>query len=152
MSFGAAQVRELLRYNKRTGVLTWRVARGRVPAGARAGSWKKRYFYIGLFGKTYLVHRVIWLLVTGTWPKADIDHRDGDGSNNKFRNLRDASKAVNMRNRKRASKNNGTGYLGVSATGTGRFYARIKQGPKSKHLGHFNTPRAAHRAYVEARG
>jgi hypothetical protein len=149
-ALAASTVRALLAYNRRTGALTWRVARGRVAAGAPAGSWKKRYLYVGLFGETYLAHRVIWLIVTGRWPKQDIDHRDTDSANNRFRNLRDASKTVNMRNRRRSNKNNKLGIVGVCLTPSGRFQARIKDGSKTRHIGLFDTAQAAHRAYIKA--
>lgn len=146
----AAAVRALLIYDRRTGALTWRVARGRVSAGSLAGSWKKRYLYIGLFGETFLAHRVIWLIVTGRWPEGDIDHRNGDTSNNRWKNLRDASKSLNMRNRHRPNRNNKLGIIGVCACAFGRFQARIKDGPKTRHIGYFATAEAAHRAYRKA--
>lgn len=60
----------------------------------------------------YTVHRLVWLFETGVWPIQEIDHIDGDKLNNKFSNLREVSKAVNLRN-KPSMANNTSGVTGV---------------------------------------
>ena len=57
-------------------------------------------------GKQYLVHRIAWLLQHGSWPVGDIDHIDGNPSNNKLENLRDVPHSVNLQNRKSAEAGN----------------------------------------------
>jgi hypothetical protein len=61
-----------------------------------------------------LAHRVAWALVTGAWPAEDIDHKNGRKDDNRFDNLRLASKRLNQENLRRAQKNNPWGLLGVS--------------------------------------
>ena len=43
----------------------------------------------------YLAHRLAWLYVTGSWPSQDIDHIDGDPTNNRFANLREVTHQEN---------------------------------------------------------
>ena len=58
-------------------------------------------------GKHCLAHRIIWLMMTGECPK-EIDHIDGNRSNNKWNNLRDGSRLQNTRNRVMSSNNTTT--------------------------------------------
>jgi hypothetical protein len=43
-------------------------------------------------------HRVVWAIVHGEWPAGQIDHIDGDRSNNRIGNLRVVSTVENARN------------------------------------------------------
>ena len=141
------RVRELLNYDPETGVLTWRVARRGTAAGAVAGSLNRvGYIYVVVDGTRCLSHRLAWLLATGSDPApSEIDHRDGDRSNNRLDNLRPASRAENNRNRKPTGR-----YLkGVGRTTSGRFQARIKA-PHYLYLGTFDTELEAHAAYAAA--
>lgn len=92
------------------------------------------------------MHRTI----LGIEPGTEVDHIDGDGLNNARCNLRPASRAENQRNRG-MQKNNTSGYKGVSLDKRyQRWYAHINIDGKMKHLGSFDTPEAASRAYEEA--
>lgn len=106
------------------------------------------YEYVSIYGKSYRAHRVAWLYTYGEWPPSQIDHVDGNPSNNRLENLRLATNAQNQQNRKIAS-NNTSGAKGVTKTGE-RFSARIGIGGKSKHLGTFGTVNAAADAYKAA--
>lgn len=44
---------------------------------------------------SFLYHRVVWLLCYNDWPKLQIDHIDGDPSNNRIENLRLVSQKEN---------------------------------------------------------
>lgn len=92
-----------------------------------------------------LMHREILKPADGV----KIDHRDGDGLNNQRSNLRVASHAENMRNR-RASSRNRTGFRGVSVLPTGAFRAEISIDHKKVVLGQFDTAEEAARAYDAA--
>ncbi|HFN3771038.1 TPA: HNH endonuclease signature motif containing protein, partial [Enterobacter hormaechei] len=87
----AEMVRELLEYDPTTGLLTWKTCRKKVQKGSVAGSvcgnGRKLYVKVRI-GRLYRAHRLIWLLVTGEWPKCHIDHVDNDGTNNRWSNLR----------------------------------------------------------------
>jgi hypothetical protein len=148
----AAQVRALLDYDPATGVLRWRVRRNHVaPAGAVAGSrCRAGYRRLTIYGRRYAAHRVAWLYVTGAWPRGELDHIDGDPSNNALTNLREATRALNMQNMRRARCTNVLGLLGVRALGR-RFNARIYAQGLPRYLGCFDTPELAHAAYVAAK-
>lgn len=136
----AEQIRELFRYNPETGVIVNRVARGtRAQVGAIAGHVDSLgYRHIVIEGKRYAAHRLIWLYCHGQWPKEQIDHIDGDPSNNKLENLREATNSQNSRNRKIAS-NNASGITGIHWRKHQRkWHAKIKVHGKCKHLGYFD--------------
>lgn len=81
---------------------------------------------------------------------AVTDHRDGDGLNNRRSNMREATQAQNMRNR-RKNANNTSGFKGVSRARDGiKWQARIGIGGREEYLGQFASPEAAHAAYVAA--
>lgn len=78
----------------------------------------------------------------------EVDHRDGDGLNNRRSNLRIATTAQNQFNRGRA-KHNTSGFKGVYIY-LGKVRAKITANKKVFQLGRFETPEAAARAYDEA--
>ncbi len=67
---------------------------------------------VGIQDISYLVHRVIWALHTGSWPENDIGHKDGNPLNNRISNLSDIPHALNMRFQK-LKKQNKSGINGV---------------------------------------
>ena len=89
--------------------------------------------------KLYLVHRIIWLYLTETDPgTAQIDHIDGDSSNNRPDNLRLATCQENQWNRPL-----GKGYTEIN----GRFYARLRHQGKQLNLGGYDTAEEATAVY-----
>ena len=92
---------DLLRYEPDTGDFYWRIRRGWVPAGAKAGTFAPDgYVKINVFGWPRKAHRIAWLMVTGEWPApgVDIDHINHNRSDNRWGNLRLASRSQNMGN------------------------------------------------------
>lgn len=148
----AQRALELLRYEPESGLLFWLVRPcQRIPAGTAAGGMNAEgYRTVRIDGRSYLAHRVVWLLQTGDWPQHDIDHINGDRADNRWGNLRDVSRAINNRNRVVASSRNSTGLLGVTVGRYG-FYADIGIDGKQVHLGHFKTAEEAHQAYLSAK-
>lgn len=141
-----------LHYNPSTGSLTWKVPMSNVSAGSPAGFVRSvgngsSYRYLGFKGKEYLAHRVAWLLMNREWPHDRIDHKDGDGLNNAWSNLRSANGSQNMGNMG-LSRHNTTGFKGVSRhKKSGKFTAQISIKDKKRHLGIFPTAEEAHAAY-----
>jgi hypothetical protein len=132
----AARVRELLDYDPDTGVMRWRVPRGRAPAGAIAGFNEKGYRGIRVDSVQTYIHRLVFLHVHGYEPKI-VDHLNGDRSDNRLANLRDVTQSINLRNR-RVSSANKSGITGVFwCTDKGRWAARIKVNRRTTHLGYF---------------
>ena len=91
-------------------------------------------------------HRVIMDAPKGL----DVDHRDGNGLDNRRSNLRLATDGQNARNVARRSDNT-SGFKGVSLhKSTGRWAATIASGGPQRHLGLFDSREEAHAAYCEA--
>lgn len=86
--------------------------------GSNVGSISKtktnKYWTVGIGGLgTFLVHRIIWVMLNGTVSEEkDIDHIDGNGLNNAYNNLREVEKSINSRN-KRIRADNKTGVNGI---------------------------------------
>lgn len=110
---------------------------------------KNGYLKGAINGGNFYAHRVIWKLVHGSEPD-DIDHDDGDRSNNRLINLFDRSRWDNLKNRK-ISKNNTSGTLGVSySTRHSLWQAVIYHNKKPIHLGWFKLKEDAVRARKDA--
>lgn len=146
-------LKTVLDYEPATGVFRWLVPRGRVSAGASAGTLRgDGYRAIRINRVTHLAHRLAWLMTTGLWPKGEIDHINGVRADNRWLNLRDVSRDVNQQNQKRAQVTNGAGLLGVSRADAVRgFRARIFFEGEEHHLGTYPTAQEAHAAYLEAK-
>jgi hypothetical protein len=147
----AARLRELLSYDPETGELRWRQPVGRrVKAGDLAGCCNADgYVVIGIFGRIYRAHRLAWLWMRGCWPGV-VDHRDGDRSNNRFKNLRDASLNLNAQNQHQAHRNSKTGVLGVDLH-KGRYRAQIRSNGRKRFLGAFDSLEQAGGVYSAAK-
>jgi hypothetical protein len=142
-----ARLRELLRYSKRTGHFTWKVSRGNVKAGSRAGCLRDDgYWTIRIDGRLYLAHVLAWFWVTGEFSPHKIDHKDLDRGNNRFANLREATSAENSANREAYGK---LGVKGVYSHGRS-YRAQIRVDGKLSRLGTFPTIAAAAAAYEMA--
>lgn len=145
------RLKELLQYDPATGVFVWLVTlNARGPTGAVAGTRSGRYVYICIERQLYLGHRLAWLYMHGEFPAGDLDHRDGNGRNNRFGNLREATRAQNQQNQRRGQGR--LRLLGVAFdAGTKRFVARIQVNKRPIHLGRFDTATEAHEAYLKAK-
>lgn len=150
----AELLRELLDYDRETGIFTWRIDRqGGARAGRVAGSFGgHKYQRIHVAGELHYAHRLAWLYVTGEWPSDQIDHIDRDKANNSFANLRPATCSQNGANSGPRKKNT-SGYKGVSLhkrTNKWVAYIRAPGRQTSTNLGYFDTPEAANEAYCAA--
>ena len=132
-------LKNFLNYNINTGIFTWKQKRGsRICVGDIAGSTSRfGYRCIKLFGTQYKAHRLAWLYVHGRFPIEQLDHIDGNRSNNILLNLREVTPLENQRNRKR-NKNNKTGFTGVRwITDCSKWTAQIKISGECIVLGYY---------------
>ncbi len=153
---GADELRALLAYDGSTGVFTWRICHKRRPnqAGTIAGCSDPRgYRQIRIGKKLYWAHRLAWLYMTGAWPTGEVDHINGDKSNNAFSNLRDGTKSQNMQNlRGPMCSNKTSGLLGAHwSHHLGKWKSSITVNGQSKYLGLFPSAEDAHAAYLKAK-
>jgi hypothetical protein len=149
----AERLRELIDYDPLTGVLVRRVTQSH---NARAGDTVGTVGHGGrlslaIDSRTYLAHRLAWLWVTGSWPNRDLDHINGRPDDNRWANLREADKAENQQNRRRARSDSRSGYMGVRQRPGGGWSARITLQGRQLFLGRFATAEGAHSAYLAAK-
>ena len=132
----------LICYNPLSGNFWW-------PDHARKCGTKTWDGYISIMidRQHYLAHRLAWFYVYGAWPPFDIDHEDRDRTNNRIKNLREATKSENAQNQIEAHSNNQTGYLGVIPVGV-FFRATIEIEGSSRNLGTYFSAEMAHKVYV----
>ena len=74
------------------------------------------YIYVSIHGVEYRANRVIWFWMTGQWPTNDVDHENNKRSDNRWVNLRDATRSQNLINQG-TKFNNKSGYKGVTSRG-----------------------------------
>lgn len=166
-------LRQLLDYDPATGLLTWR-KRGVEwfrPSKTRSAEhiralWNARYankeaftadsgqgYRCGcLLGTKLKAHRVIWAMIFGHWPEEDIDHKNGGRADNRLNNIRDVPTRINTRNAAPHRKKSGMppGVKFYPKKNSAPYQARICVDGKSRSLGYFDDPDAAHRAYIAA--
>lgn len=98
-------------------------------------------------GKRVALHRLLMGFPEGK----TVDHRDGNGLNNRRKNLRIASVAENAFNR-RVARNNTSGVKGVTFDKSkGKWRAMIRVGGRLIHLGTFSSKEDAARKIVDER-
>lgn len=135
-----------------SGALTWRA---KAPISKENIRWNSRYarkpalsaendrgYLTGRFeGRSVLAHRAAWFLSNGEWPTAEVDHINGNKTDNRAQNLRLASREMNCRNAFQRIDNT-SGCVGVDRVGD-RWRARIGGGANREELGTFSTFSAA---------
>jgi hypothetical protein len=141
------RLKELLNYDPVTGVFTWRIESGSAHINNIAGVIKNNgYIKIGVAKKQYLAHRLAWLYMTGEWPLADIDHINRSRTDNRFENLRDVSRSINLLNSS-TRKNTASGIKGVAwDADRNKWLVRFR----NTMLGRFSTLSEAADAYAMA--
>jgi hypothetical protein len=136
---------ETFDYNPLTGRLHWlRRTSNRIQLGepAGVGSTDRGYVKIRLNGLLYLGHRLTWKWCYGTDP-VNLDHINGNPSDNRIWNLRECDQTLNNANAKTA-RTNRSGFKGVCwSPSRSTWIAQCA----NQFLGHFNTPEQAHAAY-----
>lgn len=145
-------LRSLFSYDEEAGILYRKPQPNRPKnwnslwAGKPCGhSTPRGYIQVGIGHKSYLAHRLIWKLVHGEEP-VEVDHIDGDTTNNRLSNLRNASVTGNVRNRStRVGKDLPLGVFRDRKNG--RIYAKFCGNGSNVHLGTFDNAQQAGAAY-----
>lgn len=150
---------EYFRYDPERGKLYWKKRNANCTHVGKEAGWIIRnnnrtpghhYRYVQFKGKVYKVHRIIWLLVYGQWPKDEIDHINHDSLGNRTENLREVTRLENQHNKAMYS-NNKTGVTGVSwHKRIGKYRADIRVSGKTRFLGYFTSLQDAAKARRKA--
>ena len=146
---------EVLDCDPEIGEFTWRLQPGSRSdlVGKRAGyNAPPGYRSVTIDGEGYLVHRLIWLYVHGKFPLEQLDHINLNRSDNRIENLREATNAQNMQNKKAGKSKYGVGLKGAQWNYRDKKWvaqSALDNG-KTTHLGSFDTEQEAHEAYCEA--
>ena len=139
-----------LNYNPETGSLWWKKSCSGRKMDKPAGTIRKDgYTQVRFKGKSYYAHVVIFMIMEGYRPR-QVDHINGDRSDNRWCNLREACPRTNGYN-SRVAKDNNSGYKGVDfRKDSGKWRARISTTFGRLEVGYFDSPEEAHKAYKEA--
>jgi hypothetical protein len=148
------RILSVLSYDPLTGFFTWIAAPSpNKPhlVGQRAGRiLDTGYTDIKIDRCMIGAARLAWFYMTGEWPDEEMDHEDVNPANNKWDNIRPATRKQNGANRQ-LFKNNTSGWKGVSwAAASGKWFSAIKVDRKTKNLGYYDCGAAAHFAYLVA--
>jgi hypothetical protein len=135
------RLREILHYTPDTGVFVWRVG---CRAGDVAGCPNSHgYRRILINGRSYKEHRLAWLYTEDEWPNGDIDHINGDKSDNRRCNIRLATRSQNIANVRAISSVKGVSWDKRKC----KWQAQIKINGRNVYLGYFGNPQEAAAAY-----
>ena len=139
-------------FDYRDGVLYWKIQPSNcVQVGDKAGALTgKGYLQTGINGKNYKNHRVIFLMHYGFLP-AEIDHIDGNRTNNNIENLREATRSENNCNA-RTRADNTSGVIGVCWHKRDKIWqVRISVYGKEKYFGRYDNLEQAKLVAIELR-
>lgn len=164
-------LRELLLLDAESGTLIWKKRsslhfKGSATrtAAHTAANWNSRnaetpalccvdafgHLYGRIFNKCIYAHRAVYALTHGGWPEYEVDHINGNPSDNRPTNLRDVEHQVNQRNMK-LSKASTTGVTGVTFNRRRqKWMAHITINGAYQHLGYHPDKASAIAARTQA--
>lgn len=151
MTVAPSRLRQLIDYDEDTGLLVAKVeTHGRWKAGRAMGTrMTNGYISVTVDSCRFLAHRVAWAIKHGSWPTDQIDHINGDRSDNRLSNLRSATNQQNSSNKTKHARNK-SGHIGVHwREDAKKWRASIMIRGKRKYLGYFDTKDEAAKAYRE---
>lgn len=138
-----------VKYDPETGIFTRIIANSPNTVPGAVAGWKTKtgYTELKIDGITYKAHRLAILYMTGRMPEGDVDHANLDRNDNRFANLREATRTQNQANREKLSSNK-SGFKGVNFhKASNKFTAQGSAYGKKHYLGIFDTAEAAQQAY-----
>lgn len=142
-------VRELFDYDPATGLFLRRKTTNQSARKGEVVGTLDRYGYlkVRIKKRSYKLHRIAWLYVHGSFPRALLDHVNGVRSDNRIANLRECNHSQNGCNM-RPKAGTSSGIKGVSwVASAGKWKAQIGVNYKDIFLGHFDTAEEAGEAY-----
>jgi HNH endonuclease/AP2 domain len=144
----ASELANYVDYDPATGSFLRKKYKNQYKPGTDAGSLNnKGYVQVCIAGTPYKAHRVAWAIMTGEWPIYEIDHKNGQRGDNRWENLRHATKSQNQGNARKRSDNT-SGFKGVWRHKE-KWRSVVFKDRRKYHIGLFDTPEEAHAAYVK---
>lgn len=143
------ELRQVLEYNPATGIFTWKADRknamrvGTIAGTLDAGGRRR----ITHESRQYYAAWIAWAFMTGEWPVATVDHRNRVRGDDRWDNLRTATRHQNVGN---SSRYTGKDLPKGVSRARDRYVARIRKGKVPHHLGTFDTIAEAAAAYMVA--
>lgn len=134
------RVSDLFVYEPDTGLLKRRIDRPNSPTGTIVGTlFSTGHLNVGVDGVMMGVHRIAWALYYGCDPVVQIDHINGNGSDNRICNLRLATSSENNRNRRLSSRNKSgvKGVFRVKWANSERWRVSVGYGAGQYYITHF---------------
>jgi len=160
----AEYARDCFDYAPETGKVTWRRRpREHFKRNRAYLMWNTRfalqeagwlqpdgYINVGVNRAKHKLHRVVWLMMKGEWPKDQIDHINHIRTDNRWANLRETTNLENGRNQGKPV-NNTSGVTGVSwHKQRKKWTAYINVNGHKYHLGIFTNIQDASNAVASA--
>jgi hypothetical protein len=131
-------------YDSETGIFTHKKKLGAKESTVAGCDNGYGYLRISHKKKSYYAHRLAWFFVYGRMTADQIDHINGNKSDNRISNLREATAKENQHYKKDAQKNSKSGVLGVS------WHEKAKKWQAhfmNEYIGIFNSIEDASNAY-----
>ncbi len=137
-------LRQMFNYDSAAGHLIWLNRHDRDNAwnaryaGKVAGCINSQgYVVVVINAKIHNAHRIMWAIYHGEYPKHNIDHINGNRTDNRICNLRDVSNKENLRNQKLRVGNKSGSHGVYRMRDCDRWSAEIRVDGKKIHLGLF---------------
>lgn len=143
-------IKRNLHYDSIAGIFTWIISNSnRVNVGDVAGyTTNDGYVQIRVNRKLYMAHRLAFLYMTGGFPIEEIDHINGLRNDNRWINIREATRLENCQNTP-IQKNNTSGFTGVVWDKKNKnWMSRITVNGKTINIGRFDNPHDAYKSYL----
>lgn len=131
------KLKEILHYNPETGEFVKRIDRTRVEHKVAKG-----YLGVSVLKTQYRAHRLAWFYMTGEWPPEQIDHINGVRDDNRWENLRLATKSQNSMNTPLSSTNT-SGVKGVGWNVRRQLWGACVKVDGKRKIAHFSTRKEA---------
>lgn len=140
-------VLEKLDYSPDTGQFLWKVgSRAGDVAGHLATERNKTYIRIRVNGELIMAHLLAWLVLYGEFPSFEIDHENGDGTDNRKDNLVRSNRLLNNRNARQRSDTKAEFRNISKLTNSNKYALMVKYAKKHFTVGGFDTEDVAAKA------
>lgn len=146
------QLKEILHYEEDTGKFIWKISKkGTKGIGKEAGTLTaKGYIDVCINGKKYGLHRLAFIYMENCIPRC-VDHINGNKSDNRWVNLREATYTQNGYNYKGTGSSTGFRNVYFDPRGQKKYFVRLVVEGKKLNFGYYDTPEEASEIALQKR-